>query len=670
MEASIYQPGEVIIGQGEYGNDLFILEAGTAIVEKNDGSVIHSYTRPGEYFGGLAPLGAPTGRREAIVRATETTRCVKVGYQNYTDQGVPQLSKREARHEPLISRSAGGDRNEVNNSRQTGKLGPKSEIDPHALLCNISLFEAMPAELTSELAKKMKLITVQKKRWVAREGDFGEGMFIVAEGIADVIVAGVPESDESSLRLSEKSLNDLRTGDCFAELSLFFRERRKTSVRSRVPSKVLKLHTRDFEQLLKPHVALYLGIAFMAQQRRIQELHGKNGPPDIFCKIAPFVCDDLLALNIKQQYMSAKLRGVPVWQLRSLTQDLLINWSAEDIDWLLAGGTQASAELAADPSTNLVFNNPKQLLDYNKMLLSGVKDMEDTMHVRVADTWKDWKREWSDEHQRFYFSTSTPRGTSRQSQWKPPHKSPWAPKELGSSSEEDGAFHEPDYAAGEGLYRTTDRTRSTSPWIQEKQPDLPKWLLNMQASIIERSTNIRTLFRNFDTDNSGTIDYDELSTGLKKIGFDLGETEWLEMLELVDPHNSGEIEITDLVDRLCNPGRVEECKYTTKADAKKHEHSLGSAWMRNTFMKLRNYVTRSGMTWTQAFVHFRTGRSGAMSVEDFYATIRTGDRTLSTNQMDDLFQIVDTNKDGVISLDEWLYRFEGKVRPPDWEGAI
>jgi Ca2+-binding EF-hand superfamily protein/CRP-like cAMP-binding protein len=674
MEAVSFEAGQAVVMEGDDGHNMFVLQSGTLVVEKS-GKVVHSYTRPGEYFGGLFVAHrsalSPSGRRQATVRASEPTRCVKLHFQSFNDHGVPQLHKSKTRtqsdREPLIGRRSSYAENDVTNSRQTGKLGPKSQIDSHSMLCNIPLFEAMPHELTEEIAKKLQLKNVPKKRWVAREGDFGDGMFIVAEGIVDVIVPGVAESEETSLRLRDKSMGDLRVGECFGELSLFFRERRKTSVRSRIPSRVLKLSTHDFERLLKPHAALYLGILFMAQQQRLQELRGENGPPEIFGEIAESVCDDTLALNVKRHPERLKSAdGVPVWQLRSLSHDVLVNWSSEDIDWLLAGGTTLSeAENAVDPATQLRFNNPKQLLDYNKLII-GVKEMVDIQKVSVADTWNEWHREWSDEHQRFYFSTSTPRGTSRQSQWKPPSKSPWAPKELESSSEEDAT--QKDFAAGESHHwvpHSEDLKRSTSPWIMEPESNLPKWLRDMQESIESKSTNVRVLFRNFDADNSGTIDYEELQAGLARIGFDLDDTEWLELLELVDPHNSGEIEINDLVSRL-HSGHVKE-EALPAADMKKHEHNVGKGWMRDTFTKLRAYIARSGMSWPQAFVYFRTGRSGHMSAEDFYNAIRKGDMSLSINQMDELMAVIDTNKDGVISLDEWLYRFEDKVRPPDWE---
>ena len=673
MELVSYEAGQVIFSEGDVADDMLVLESGIAMVEKG-GRVVHSYNRAGEYFGGLSTMTDPTSTsrlRQATVRAAEPTKCVRLYFQQYTDQGIPKLrqNKNNARsdREPLIARSKPADYPPGTRSGAAGQPGSKSQIDKHEMLRRVPLFEAMPNALTADLSKRMELKNVPKKRWVAREGDFGDGMFIVADGIVDEIVPGVAENEEASLRLRDKSMGDFRPGDCFGELSLFFRERRKTSARTRVPSKVLKLGTRDFQKLVEPHVALHLGISFMALQQRIQELRGEDGPPEVFCRIGPFLCDDTLTLNVRRHPERLKSAdGVPVWQLRMLCHDVFVNWRPEDVDWLLAGGTLSGgeAEAEADPATQLRFNNPKQLLDYNKVIM-GVKTIEAKQKNREADTWNEWRREWSDEHQRFYYVTSTPRGTSRMSQWKPPAKSPWAPNELGSSSEDE--VNHDRYAGGSKSWvphSEQQRTRSTSPWIVQPEPDLPRWLRDMQESIASKSCNVHVLFRNFDTDNSGTIDYEELQAGLTRIGYDLGDTEWLELLEIVDPHNSGEVEINDLVARLCNPGVAKQEAQGTGVFTQ--DQHVGKGWMRDTFKKLRAYVAQTGMTWQQAFVYFRTGRSGHMSAEDFYSAVRKGDMSLSANQMNELFAVIDTNNDGVVSLDEWLYRFEDRVRPPDW----
>ena len=69
-------------------------------------------------------------------------------------------------------------------------------------------------------------------------------------------------------------------------------------------------------------------------------------------------------------------------KLRNLCKDVLVNWTESDIDWLLAGGMQS--DVVADPATSLCFNDPKQRIDYNK-LVKGVDllEEEDEQMVRL-----------------------------------------------------------------------------------------------------------------------------------------------------------------------------------------------------------------------------------------------------------------------------------------------
>jgi len=120
----------------------------------------------------------------------------------------------------------------------------------------------------------------------------------------------------------------------------------------------------------------------MAQQQRIFEIRG-DGPPAVFGKVSQYICDEMLSLST-HNYPTALGGpvGVSVWQLRNLCKDVLVNWTESDIDWLLAGGMQS--DVVADPATSLCFNDPKQRIDYNK-LVKGVDllEEEDEQMVRL-----------------------------------------------------------------------------------------------------------------------------------------------------------------------------------------------------------------------------------------------------------------------------------------------
>eukprot|EP01047_Picozoa_sp_COSAG01_P083294 COSAG01_NODE_17360_length_1157_cov_1.379017_1_plen_359_part_10 len=354
----------------------------------------------------------------STVRARTDAVCIVV-----TDAGHDSLeySHRDADADADADAPALLDRWERSNANnRKGTLRNKPKVNPHDLLRKVPFFESMPHELTLELAKKMCLKRVPKNRWITREGDFGDAMYIVVEGVADVIKRGVSESQVQSLRLRDcsETPEGLHMGAFWGEMALCVRGRNARSVRSRVATGYLVLSTVDFEQVLKDHPAWRYAVVQLAQQRRLLELRGDGGAPRIFWESAACICDT------KEEIAGRQHRAVSIWQLRSLSRDVLLSWADADIDWLLAGGTRS--ELKPDPATQLRFNDPKQAIDYNKLIL-GLDQLELSESQKASsDTWEDWHREWSEDHNTHYYAMTSPRGTTRASQWKPPPKSPWA----------------------------------------------------------------------------------------------------------------------------------------------------------------------------------------------------------------------------------------------------
>lgn len=59
---------------------------------------------------------------------------------------------------------------------------------------------------------------------------------------------------------------------------------------------------------------------------------------------------------------------------------------------------------------------------------------------------------------------------------------------------------------------------------------------NLQSE--EEMKGLKQMFNNMDTDGSGTITYDELRTGLTKLGSKLSETEIQQLMEAVREFNN------------------------------------------------------------------------------------------------------------------------------------
>jgi cAMP-dependent protein kinase regulator len=51
LESRTYKPGEIVISEGEPGEEFFLIESGTAECSKKDVGVVNEYGK-GDYFGG------------------------------------------------------------------------------------------------------------------------------------------------------------------------------------------------------------------------------------------------------------------------------------------------------------------------------------------------------------------------------------------------------------------------------------------------------------------------------------------------------------------------------------------------------------------------------------------------------------------------------------------
>jgi len=107
---------------------------------------------------------------------------------------------------------------------------------------------------------------------------------------------------------------------------------------------------------------------------------------------------------------------------------------------------------------------------------------------------------------------------------------------------ENGVLIHDDDDEGRGGKQAAARTpppeaeRTETPELWAKGSDV----FRMVAAKIESKTaNVAKLFRKFDLDGDGTVDYRELRTGLKNLGVDLPDDKFKELCELIDEDCSG-----------------------------------------------------------------------------------------------------------------------------------
>jgi len=90
--------------------------------------------------------------------------------------------------------------------------------------------------------------------------------------------------------------------------------------------------------------------------------------------------------------------------------------------------------------------------------------------------------------------------------------------------------------------------------MEQKAPDYKRPLTMLLGRISEyistNRSNVVSIFREFDKDQSGSLSMGELRNALEQLGFDMPNTAWLQVAMLLDSDASGSVEYEELADAI------------------------------------------------------------------------------------------------------------------------
>jgi Cyclic nucleotide-binding domain/TLC ATP/ADP transporter len=134
------------------------------------------------------------------------------------------------------------------------------------LLKGIEIFEGLAVGELAAVASVTEEVDYPKGEIVIREGDSGETMYLIIEGEVSVL--------KKSSEGPEIELDRIGSGDYFGEMALFEDVKRSATIRTREPSRVLVLHKREFEEIVREYPLIALHICKILSGR-IRKLHEK-----------------------------------------------------------------------------------------------------------------------------------------------------------------------------------------------------------------------------------------------------------------------------------------------------------------------------------------------------------------------------------------------------------
>lgn len=101
-------------------------------------------------------------------------------------------------------------------------------VDVKSLVERVDFMKSLSKVLAVKIAERASHHHFEEGEIIVREGDAGDSVFLIAEGVASVSIAYANEAGEPR----EKHLFNLGFGDCFGEMSLFLNDPRSATVRA------------------------------------------------------------------------------------------------------------------------------------------------------------------------------------------------------------------------------------------------------------------------------------------------------------------------------------------------------------------------------------------------------------------------------------------------------
>jgi len=155
---------------------------------------------------------------------------------------------------------------------------------------------------------------------------------------------------------------------------------------------------------------------------------------------------------------------------------------------------------------------------------------------------------------------------------------------------------------------------------------LKKMALKVIASNLneEEIKGLKQMFMNMDTDNSGTITYEELKAGLAKLGSKLSEAEVKQLMEAADVDGNGSIDYVEFITATMHRHKLERDEYLFKAFQYFDKDNSGFITRDELESALIEHEMGDTSTIKEIISEVDTDNDGRINYEEFCAMMRGG----------------------------------------------
>lgn len=135
---------------------------------------------------------------------------------------------------------------------------------------------------------------------------------------------------------------------------------------------------------------------------------------------------------------------------------------------------------------------------------------------------------------------------------------------------------------------------------------------------------LKQMFTNMDTDNSGTITYEELKSGLARLGSKLSEAEVKQLMEAADVDGNGTIDYIEFITATMHRHRLEKEEHLYKAFQYFDKDGSGFITMDELEVSMKEHGLGDDDTIKEIISEVDTDNDGKINYEEFCAMMRSG----------------------------------------------
>ncbi|XP_043690240.1 calcium-dependent protein kinase 2-like [Telopea speciosissima] len=140
----------------------------------------------------------------------------------------------------------------------------------------------------------------------------------------------------------------------------------------------------------------------------------------------------------------------------------------------------------------------------------------------------------------------------------------------------------------------------------------------------EEIKGLKAMFANMDTDSSGTITYEELKTGLARLGSKLSEAEVKQLMEAADVDGDGSIDYIEFITATMHRHKLERDEHLFKAFQYFDKDSSGFITRDELETAMKEYGMGDETSIREIIQEVDTDNDGRINYEEFCTMMRSG----------------------------------------------